>query len=234
MPFDAYKNRIRMVKDEATIQKWKDEQTQQDEFYPATVEEGETPLKFVNIAEVESHFRKHHAPTEIVAAGDHVVVPGPAAANDSNSAVVETVRAALDDLIRFPLPLAHVLGQELTARGLQIFKAHENITYVSVARPKYLDRTANPVSEALSGILEYLEANPTVARAEQWKAIVALGPLPEAGNEAKHEATVAADISWLVHQGHVIDYAKRSLEVARKPVSNPRPAEQKGKQQPRP
>ena len=234
MPFEAYKNRIRMVKDEATIQKWKDEQTQQDEFYPASTPEGEEPLKLANLAEVERHFRQHHAVTEIVAAGDHVVVPGPAAANDSNSAVVEMVRTALDDLIKFPLPLAHVLGQELTARGLQIFKAHENITYISVARPKYLDRTANPVSEVLSGILEYLESNPAVPRADQWKAIVALTPLPEEGAEAKREASVAADISWLVHQGHVIDYAKRGLEAARKPVAAPRQTERKVKHGSRP
>ena len=234
MPFEAYKNRIRMVKDEATIQKWKDEQTQQDEYYPAVTPEGEDPLKFANLAEVERHFRQNHAATEIVAAGDHVVVPGPAAANDSNSAVVQMVRTSLDDLIRFPLPLAHVLGQDLTSRGLQIFKAHENITYVSVARPKYLDRTATPVSEALSAILEYLESNPTVARADQWKAIVALSPLPEEGAEAKREASVAADISWLVHQGHVIDYAKRGLEVARRPVAAPRQTDRKTKHSNRP
>ena len=234
MPLEAYKNRIRMVKDDATIQKWKDEQTQQDEYYPLATAEGEAPIKLANSVEIERHFRLHHAATEIVAAGDHIVVPGPAAANDSNSAVVQMVRTALDDLIRFPLPLAHVLGQDLTSRGLQIFKAHENITYISVARPKYLDRTATPVSEALSAILEYLESNPKVARADQLKAIVALSPLQEAGAEAKLEASIAADISWLVHQGHVIDYAKRGLEVARKPSPAPRQAERKGKHSNRP
>lgn len=233
MPFEAFKNRIRMVKDEATIQKWKDEQTQQDEFYPAASPEGEEPTKLANLAEVERHFRQHHAADEIVAAGDKIVVPGPAAANDSNSAVVEMVRAALDDLIRFPLPLAHVLGLELTSRGLQIFKAHENITYVSVARPKYLDRSANPVSEALSGILEYLESNASVPRSDQWKALVALRPPAEEGAEAKREAAVAADLSWLVHQGHVIDYAKRGLEAARKHAATPRQADPKAKPKPR-
>ncbi len=216
MPFEAYKNRVRMLKDEASIQKWKDSQTQQDEFYPLVTPEGEEPLKLANMAAVERHFRQHLAAGEIAPAGDHVTVPGPAAANDSNGSVVEMVRAALDDLIRFPLPLAHVLGQELTARGLQIFKAHENITYVSVARPKFLDRTANPVSESLSGILEYLESHPSVPRAEQWKALTSQRPLSSEGDEAKREAAVAADLSWLIHQGHVIDYAKRGLEAARK------------------
>ena len=103
-----------------------------------------------------------------------------------------------------------------------------------MARPKYLDRTATPVSEALSAILEYLESNPKVARADQLKAIVALSPLQEAGAEAKLEASIAADISWLVHQGHVIDYAKRGLEVARKPSPAPRQAERKGKHSNRP
>jgi len=216
MPFEAYKNRVRMVRDEAAIQKWKDSQTQQDEFYPLLAGEGEEPLKLPNMAAVERHFRQHFVAREIAPAGDHAVVPGPAAVNDSNGSIVDMVRVALDVLIRFPLPLAHVLGQELAARGLQIFKAHENITYVSVARPKFLDRTANPVSEALSGILEYLESHPSVPRAEQWKALTALRPLGSDGDEAKREAAVAADLSWLIHQGHVVDYAKRGLEAARK------------------
>jgi len=221
MPFEDYKGRVRMARDEETIQKWKDEQSTREEFLPLEVPEGTEPLRLKSTAEVEQHFRQHHAASQVIPAADTLEIPGPAAANDSSPVIVEFVRQALDELIRFPLPLAHVLGQEFAAKGLQVFKAHENITYVSVARPRYLDRTANPVSAGISGILDYLESHQSIPRAEQWKALVALRPVQEGVADSQRESAMAADLSWLVHEGHVIDYAKRSLEPARKPSAKP-------------
>jgi len=125
-------------------------------------------------------------------------------------------------LTRFPLPLAHSLGERLASKGLQIFKAHENITCVGVARPRYLDRQATPVSDRLSAMLTYLEEHPKTPRNEQWQALLELFPLTEAGPEAR-EAAVAADLFWLLHQGHVVDYAGKGLEAARKQHQRPAP-----------
>ncbi len=218
VPFAVYQSRIRMVRDEAAIQKWKDEQSARDEFYPAESAEGAEPVRLGTLAEVEAHFRQHHAPGEILSVAERVVIPGPAALNGSAPAVRRLARGVLDELQRFPLPMAHTLGRQLASKGLQIFKAHENITYVSVARPRHLDREATPVSDAVRGILEYLEGHSGVSRAEQWKALVALRPCPEEeGAQAAREAAVASDLSWLLHEGHVIDYARRGLEAARRP-----------------
>ncbi len=131
--------------------------------------------------------------------------------------VLRLTRGLWEELNRFPLPLAHMLGQQLVAKGLHLFKAHENITYAGVARPHYLDRQATPVAEGVSQILDYVEAHPALPRAEQWKALVALRPIPEGGVEKERDAAVAADLSWLLHEGHIIDFAQRGLEAARKP-----------------
>lgn len=219
MPFDSYKARIRMVRDEESIQKWRDEQSSQDVFFPMGSPEGEEPAALKTLAEVAEHFGKNHAATEIINPGDHFTVPGSAPVNDSAPGIIEFTRRELDNLIRFPLPMANILSQKLAAGGLQIFKAHENITYVSVARPKLLDRQVNPVSASIAAILDYLESHAGKPRAEQWKALLELPTLP--ADSSLRESALLRDFHWLLLQGHVIDFASKGLEIPRRP--NPRP-----------
>ena len=219
MAFDSYKARVRMVRNEESIQKWRDEQSSQDVYFPLETPEGTEPAPLKNLAEVAEHFQKNHAATAIINPGDHFTAPGSAPVNDSAPAVIEFTRRELDNLIRFPLPLANTLGQKLAAGGLQIFKAHENITYVSVARPKMLDRQANPVSESLAAILDYLESNAGKPRAEQWKALLALPTLPS--DPALRESALLRDFHWLLLQGHVIDFASKGLEIPRRQPARP-------------
>lgn len=221
LPFDVYKERVRMERGEEFIEKWKEEQSTKEEFLPADVPEGSEPVRLGSLAEVETHFRQNHA-SVIQPVADHATLPGPAAVHSSSPSARALARHTVDELRRFPLPLAHTLGQSLIAKGLQIFKAHENITYVSVARPRYLDRVTSPVAETLSHMLDYLETHPSVTRAGQWKALLALRPVPEQGTESDREAAVARDLLWLLHQGHVIDYARRGLEAVRKPQARDR------------
>lgn len=219
VPFEVFKSRIRMIKEPEFIEKWKEEQSVRDEFYPLEVPEGTEPEKLADRGAVERHFRSNYASSVITAVGDRAEVPGPAAVQYSDMAVRQLAQKAVGELRRFPLPLAHVVGQELSSKGLQIFKAHENITYVSLARPRYLDRQGTPVAEGLAGILDYLESHASVPRPEQWKALVALRSSID--DEAAREAAVIGDLSWLIHQGHVVDYARRGLEVVRKPRQKP-------------
>jgi len=219
MPFEAFKSRVRMVKEPEFLEKWKAEQSTREEFFPT--ENPESAEKLPDLKAVERHFRSNHAAALISAVGDQATVPGPAAVHHSDTAVRQLAQHAVMDLRRFPLPLAHTVGQELSSKGLQIFKAHENITYVSVARPRHLDRQGTPVAEGLSGILDYLESHHATPRPEQWKALVALRV--SVADESAREAAVAGDLSWLIHQGHVIDYARRGLEAVRKPRQKPAP-----------
>lgn len=221
MPFDAFKNRIRMDRDEAAVQKWKDELSQKEVFYPADTPEGAEPVKLDSIAELERHFLQNHAAACISRIVERAIVPGPTALSASAPGARALVRRALDELNQFPLPLAHILGQQLVSKGLKVFKAHGNITYASVAQPKHLDRQAQPVADGVSGILEYLEKHASTPRAEQWKALVGLRPIPAGGTDAERESSVTADLLWLLHEGHVTDYARRGLEAAARPKTPP-------------
>lgn len=219
MPFEAFKSRVRMEKEAGFLEKWKEAQSSKEEYYPLENPEGTEPAKLADLPAVQRHFESHYSAREIAPAGTESEIPGPAALQFSAPAIRQLAQHAVSDLRRFPLPLAHIIGQALAANGLQIFKAHENITYVSVARPRHLDRQSTPVAEGLSGILDYLESHASTPRAEQWKALVSLRA--SSGDEAAREAAVAGDLSWLIHQGHVIDYARRGLEAVRKPKPKP-------------
>jgi hypothetical protein len=131
------------------------------------------------------------------------------------------------------LKLATTLSQKLAAEGLQFFKVNKTVTHVSVARPHYLDLEATPVSEGIRKIVEFINANPKCNRR---KLVEALAPSPApaapvngdqpaqpaAPVEATPEqAAIIADLHWLVHQGHVIEFANGHVETAKKPAPKP-------------
>ncbi len=215
MSFDAYSARVRVVKDEAIIEQWKQEQCTREQFVPITESDTTEPAApLATMADVEAHFRANHSSSLVVKIRERVIAPGPAALNSSAPAVLALTRTYWAELDRFPLPLAHSLSKQLAATGLQIFKARDNITFISIARPRTLNTSENPVSDSLQIMLDYIASHPFQPRPEQWKALLALRPLPEGGSEADRDHAVAADLSWLLHAGHVIDYAKRGLTIA--------------------
>ena len=67
MPFEAFKARVRIVKDEAVVKKWIEDQSFKTEFNCLNVPE---PLKLPNREEVEKHFRQVHLGTIVKAVGD--------------------------------------------------------------------------------------------------------------------------------------------------------------------
>jgi hypothetical protein len=125
------------------------------------------------------------------------------------------------------------------------------VTHVSVARPHYLDMELNPVSEDVRRIVEFINAHPKCTHKQLLQALapaaaVAALPTPPAreaavaaeaapsGTEAPPSAPAAevaeptpelaavmTDLHWLIHQGHVIEFANGILETAKKPLPKP-------------
>lgn len=326
LPFEVYKSRIRMMRDEALIDQWKTEQSTKTVYIPVKIGElvmqaeeittpadptsqvpeaaesldsevavavesitepepqvaetpvtpevestpeatsdepaeamdgGDTaeaeesksekaPVEGLSLAEATAHFQEHHAETEVISAGRDLTVKGAVALHASTPLLRELLLKNLQEMDRFPLPLAQVLGKELTSRGLQLFKSHKKIINVSVARPRYLDREVTAVSEACRAILEYLEAHPKQHRDKQWASLLALRtetvshldqrvaellpsegestpasttqPAPDEETLRRREQALGTDLLWLLHQGHVIDFAMGNLQAATRPV----------------
>ena len=368
MPFDAYKSRIKMMRDEALIEQWKTEQSTKTVYIPVTEEvasqaieeilpasepvadiapvaeeqaivegaaeiatetpaeekteeaapseevvseavttteepaaegasseEGETAPALdgnqskseegLTLEQITAHFNEHHAEHEIEALGRDITLGGAVALHGSTPLLRELLLQNLQEMDRFPLVLAQVLGKELTNRSLQLFKSHKKIINVSMARPRYLDRETTPIGESFRTILDYLEAHPNQHRDKQWSALLALrtensesaplnpsatietdaaatsttvepiaetvvvisevdasteaaeaptptevvptadvrkerasAPVVDAETLKRREQALGADLLWLLHQGHVIDFAMGNLQAATRPV----------------
>jgi hypothetical protein len=167
---------------------------------------------------------------------------GSAARSLRSSELARLVRTVWEDQRRFPLQIATSLSQQFANHGLQFFKVNKTITHVSVARPHYLDMDATPVSEGVKKIVEFINTHPKSNRRKLVESVAPSpppAPLPVAppteqtpveGQPATpspapgptpEQTAVIADLHWLIHQGHVIEFANGILETAKKPVPKP-------------
>lgn len=258
MPFDMFKSRVRIVKDEAVVKKWVEEQSFRFEYVCLNVQEAK---KLANREEVTAHFREVHLPTivrqvdrlQLAEAKMRDVLPGPLQA---------MVRWTLEEQRRFPMKVVNTLSQQFASRGLQFYKFprtsapdQKNVTYVAVARPRYLDLETTSVSDSVRKIVEFVTQHPGTSRRQLIEALaptpavvpvpapvaapaeppVVAAPVEGAEVAAAAPAPVAAapagptpdqevvirDLHWLVHEGHVVEFATGELEAARKPLPRP-------------
>lgn len=240
MPFETYKSRVRIVKDEEVVKKWVEEQSWKTEFTCLNLPE---PLRLMSMEEVEKHFREVHKENIIKQVESHTLT-GTAARNIRSQELARLSRTVWEDQRRFPLQIATVLSQQFAGHGLQFFKVNKTITHVCVARPHYLDLAAAPVSQGIKRIVEFINATPRCTRKQLVEALApspapaaipvapaapAEGQSPESPvvapvdpNQPTAEQTaVISDLHWLIHQGHVIEFANGTLETAKKPAPKP-------------
>jgi hypothetical protein len=232
MPFEDYKARVRIVREEAVVKKWVDDQSWKTEYICLNLPE---PLRQANMEAVEKHFREVHKDNIIKSAESHTL-SGASARNLRSPELLRLVRSVWEDQRRFPLQIATVLSQQFASHGLQFFKVNKTVTHVSVARPHYLDLDATPVSEGVKHIVNFINSHPRCNRRE---LVETLAPTPapptqDAGAAASpptsapdptqptaEQTAVIADLHWLIHQGHVIEFANGMLETAKKPLPKP-------------
>jgi hypothetical protein len=240
MPFEVYKSRVKIVRDEAVVKQWLEEQSFKTEYLCLNVPE---PLRFTSREEVEKHFRETHQPV-IIKQVDSYAPPTLATLETLPRLVQILLRRVVEDQRRFPLRLVTLLSQQFAAHGLQFFKVNKSVTHVAVARPHYLDMTATPVSLNVRRIVEFINARPRCTRRLLLDALApssapasppaSAGAGPEAQvaptaeppsvetPPANPEATaIIGDLHWLIHQGHVIEFANGILETAKPPLPRP-------------
>jgi hypothetical protein len=234
MPFEEYKSRVRIVRDEEVVKKWVDDQSWKTEYVCLNLPE---PLRLENMEAVEKHFRETHK-ENIIKPVDSYSLTGAAARALRSPDLERLVRNVWEDQRRFPLQIATVLSQQFSGHGLQFFKVNKTVTHVCVARPHFLDMTATPVSEGVKRIVDYINANPKRTRRHLVEAlapspvpqtipVIASDPPPatppETAQATPEQAAVIGDLHWLIHQGHVIEFANGILETAKKPLVKPEP-----------
>ncbi len=236
MPFEAFKSRVKIVKDEAVVKKWIEDQSFKTEFTCLNVPEA---LKLPSREEVEKHFRQVHLGNIVKPVETHTL-SGPAARQLRSPELQRLLRITWEDQRRFPLKVATTLSQQFGGHGLQFFKVNRTVTHVSVARPHFLDLEATPVSEGVKRIVDFINTHPKCTRRKLIETLAptaaaaapavpadAAAPAPVA--EASPEQTaLSSDLHWLIHEGHVIEFATTGfLETAKKPLPRPPKPEKK-------
>jgi len=251
MPFDMFKARVKIVKDEAIVKKWIEDQSFKTEYVCLNVPE---PLRLATMEEVEKHFRATHKDS-IIKPVETLTVAGLPSRSLRDNGLQRLIRQEWEQQKFFPLPIATKLSQQFAQYGLQFFKVNKTVTHVSVARPTFLDLETTPVSENIKRIIEYVNGN---AKCTRKKLIEALAPTPKvvkapvteipiapapvaegegaaapasaapdkpaepAAPEATPEQTaVIVDLHWLIHQGAVLEFADGRMETAKKPLPKP-------------
>jgi hypothetical protein len=236
MPFEVYKSRVRIVRDEAVVKKWVEDQSVKTEYVCLNLPE---PLRLETMEAVEKHFREVHK-ENIIKQVDTCTLNGTAARNLRCQELARLVRNVWEDQRRFPLQIATVLSQQFASHGLQFFKVNKTITHVSVARPHYLDLALTPVSDGVKRIVDFINANPKCTRRQLVETLSptpaaapapAVAPAPPTEGQppaqpapagpTPEQNAVNADLHWLIHQGHVIEFANGMLETAKKPAPRP-------------
>jgi hypothetical protein len=266
MPFEVYKSRVRIVRDEEVVKKWVDDQSWKTEYVCLNMPE---PLKLASMEAVEQHFRQQHKENIIKPVESHTL-NGLAARSLRSPELARLARSVWEDQRRFPLQIATVLSQQFAGHGLQFFKVNKTVTHVSVARPHYLDLEATPVSEGVKSIVEYINSHPRCNRRQLVEKLAptppaapipvvpvvpaapatpapatdaaapvecqaaaqptaAPPPPPQAAQPTAEQTAVISDLHWLVHQGHVIEFANGILEMAKRPLPKPPKPEAKPK-----
>ncbi len=252
MPFDLFKARVKIVKDEVVVKKWIEEQSFKTEYVCLNVPE---PLKLATLEEVEKHFRATHKDS-IIKPVEKLTVAGLASRSLRCAGLQRLIRQEWEHQKFFPLPIATKLSQQFAQFGLQFFKVNKTVTHVSVARPTFLDLETTPVSENIKRIVDFINAN---AKCTRRKLIEALAPTPKvvkapvteipvtpapaaegaavaqpakpaepAAPEATPEQTaIIVDLHWLIHQGAVLEFADGRMETAKKPAPKPPKPEKK-------
>jgi hypothetical protein len=250
MPFEAYKARVRIVKDEAVVKKWLEEQSWKAEYIGLNLPE---PVRFADREQVEQHFRATHLPNLVKHVEEHTLTT-PESRRYMSRGLRALLRHTLDEQRRFPLKVASQLSQQLAGHGLHFFKVNKTVVHVCVARPHYLDLNTAVVSDRVRRIIEFIQAHPGCNRRKLLDALAPAPPPPpapapapasaapagEAGatgaataatatpapaptepGPTPEQTAIITDLHWLIHQGHVIEFTDGRMETAQPPKPKP-------------
>ena len=187
VPFEVFKSRIKIVREEAVVKKWLEDQSWKTEYTCLLVPE---PVKLGSREEVEKHFRQVHLPN-VIKSVEFWSLTGAAAQNLPLRPLKLWSGAPGKSRCAFPIKVVNVLSQQFARQFLQFFKVNKTVTHVAVARPRYLDDVATPVSESIKRIVDFINATPNCSRRklmEPWRPAPARLHPPQSREQPRRPA----------------------------------------------
>lgn len=207
MSFPEFQHReIEIVVGEQAVNDWK-EQARSVITYLATQEA--EPLTFKSLAEAEQHFRTAYLPG-LIRSGQKLETSGVASHQIGDRSIYAALRDGWEKERGFPGSLVNHLRPAFVEAGLHFFKHRKRIIYISPIRPQR-HATAQPMSDSLAAILAAIEAAPRCTRHDL--AVKLLGEQIDAPELTPRKTALAGDLHYLVHAGHVIEFADGTLDL---------------------
>lgn len=247
--FEDYKRRIRTDNSPEVIEKWKESQKRGQQWtdLKAEVPEGGEAPKFKSRAEMEAHFRTHHAEALITETAQ-VMVAGNIPKKNLSPSLYHALRKGVDEARKHLLPTAQQLCGGFEKQGLKLFKRRGGKLWVSRVRPRLLDSTI-VLSDRIAKMLEIIKAKPGIKVKQLLEAVAptsaatektavieeaqAVAPSADAPAAAQAEASseqlqALKDLHWLNSEGYVIEYSDGIvfIGVTEPPPAKPKPAKQ--------
>jgi hypothetical protein len=201
---------IQILTDGQALADWK-EQARSVTTY-TTLREAE-PAVFKSAADAEQHFRKQYL-SGLVKSGITLETSGDASRGSGDRQIGNTLREMWEKERAFPVHLVNNLRSGFVEAGLHFFKHRKRILYISPIRPQR-HMSGQIFSEGIATILSVVEGNPKITRPQLAAKI--LGDHHERPEAAAKKAALAADLHYLIHAGHVIEFHDGTLDLPLSP-----------------
>ena len=228
MHIDGFKRRIKMVRDEETIEKWKKSLSKETHYTYLKVAKGEEAPVFKTATEAERHFIDKHGAEAFVKV-KKATVPGNITQKQMSGALCNMLKRNAERQQKFPMPMVKKLSPLLEKSGLKFFKLGEKETYVARSRPKALN-LKNDMSPRIHDIVGFIRNNPGEDLHKLVSALVATTPDTAEKNEpTPEEVAVLKDLRWMIREGYVLEFSNGQLRMAsdKGPFKKKRPAKKK-------
>ncbi len=216
MSFEDFRRNIEVSTDPALIERWKEEARTTTTISTRQ----ETPTVLQNLAEARQHFRQHYL-DGLLRTGTALSVHGSVARTLPEPSMMQAIRYAHDQELRYPAQFVQLLRQGLQNAGLHIFKHRKRVVYVSLARPTPFV-AHGVVSDNVKVILETIAGSPLCTRKALAERVLArnLGEASLAKTDAPPASAAPVAESVTAQTGVPVD-ADASVEPS--PTEAPAP-----------
>ena len=210
------KEEIEVVSSEQAVADWKEQASKQTVYH--TTNEAQ-PVEFKSLQEVEAHFNKTHLES-LIKSGPALDCSGKAARDLPERFLSTAAREAFDRELAYPASLVHGLRPYFNEQNLHVFKHRKRVLYLSAVRPKSVT-SSNEFADGPATLLTVIGESPRISKRDL--AIKILGTpepdAPESPELAARKTQLAADLHYLVHTGHVIEFADGKLDLPLSPAA---------------
>ena len=214
MSFADCQRQIEIVADPQLVEQWKEDARKVTSYSTSTEE---PPMEFASALETERHFRDKYLPG-LIRSVVELSVDGRTSRRLNDRTLYRLIENEWTKETRSPSRMMQALATQFRQSGLQVFRHRRGMLFVSRIRPKPLVPDETAISVSVKSIIEALAAHAGITRKELADKILA----NTAGDELERaKLSLAAELHWLIGEGHVIEFNDGSLDLPRVKAKRP-------------